>query len=148
MRRENSREELSHLGKHGRRKSKLLAVLRPNGVAVLNGDDPLVAAMAAQVKQQRVVRFGSSPRFDYWEDAVSSQWPERLSFQVHAVVESERAQTQLVGTHWKNSVLAAIAAVHAGGLAIGEVIAAIREVNPRWQGCTSRASVRSDRDSG
>jgi UDP-N-acetylmuramoyl-tripeptide--D-alanyl-D-alanine ligase len=110
-------------------KAELLAKLRPNGLAVLNGDDPLVAAMAAPLTQ-RVVWFGSSPEFDYWAGSVSSRWPERLSFQIHAAAGSEQVQTQLVGTHWKNSVLAAIAAANVCGVALPEAIAAIGSVQP------------------
>jgi len=110
-------------------KAALLASLPANGVAVLNGDDPLVAAMAAPLKR-RVIWFGTSPSFDYWAEGASSQWPGRLSFQVHAGAASERVQTQLVGAHWKNSILAAIAAAHTCGMPLQEAVRAASAVQP------------------
>ncbi len=110
-------------------KAALLARLQPNGIAILNGDDPHVAAMAGSLRQ-RIVWFGSAPWCDYWGDAESSKWPERFSFDVHAEDEHARVQTQLVGNHWKPSVLAAIAAALECGVELSDAVAAIGRVEP------------------
>lgn len=59
-------------------KARLLDALRPGGIAILNGDDPRVRAMAARCRH-RVMLFGCSPDFDLWASQVSSQWPARLA---------------------------------------------------------------------
>jgi len=110
-------------------KSMLLARLRPNGIAVLNGDDARVAAMAGSV-DQRVVWFGSSPAFDYRAAAASSKWPERFSFQLHAGPESRTVHTRLVGTHWKYSVLAAVAAADLCGVCLDDAITEVARIEP------------------
>jgi len=111
-----------------REKSMLPAALSPGGIAVLNGDDPLVAGMANG--RYRVVWFGSSPEFDLHADELTSGWPERLSFRVHACGGSMRVQTRLIGTHWKNSVLAALAASQACGVPMADAVRAIASVEP------------------
>ena len=110
-------------------KAVLLGSLRPGGLAVLNGDDPYVAAMAAGLKR-RVVWFGDSSSFDYWDEQTSSNWPGRLSLTVHAPEESAAVQTQLVGTHWRHAVLAAIAAAHVSGVPLRDAAAAMGRVAP------------------
>jgi UDP-N-acetylmuramoyl-tripeptide--D-alanyl-D-alanine ligase len=110
-------------------KAALLAQLSPRGIALLNGDDPRVAAMAASVRH-RVVWFGSSPSFDYWTEAASSNWPDRFSFVVHAGAEQAEVTTQLVGTHWSYSVLAAIAAAHLSGVPLADAASAVRQIEP------------------
>jgi UDP-N-acetylmuramoyl-tripeptide--D-alanyl-D-alanine ligase len=88
-------------------KSRLVDALAPRGVAILNDDDPYVRAYQPP-KYARAVRFGRGASSGIWADGIESVWPERLSFTVHQASRSERVQTQLVGTHWVPSVLAAI----------------------------------------
>jgi len=110
-------------------KSILLSRLKRNGIALLNGDDALVAAMAGSLPQ-RVVWFGSSTGFDYQAEAPSSNWPRRLSFELRAGAEHISVRTRLVGVHWKYSVLAAIAAANICGLSLDEAVAAAAEIEP------------------
>jgi UDP-N-acetylmuramoyl-tripeptide--D-alanyl-D-alanine ligase len=115
-------------------KARLLAALRPNGVAVLNGDDPRVAAMGSSTKQ-RVVRFGTSQAFDYWAECISSKWPDCLSFRLHTGLlniseESHWVQSQLVGTHWRHSLLGSLAAAHVCGVPLADAIQAVARVRP------------------
>jgi UDP-N-acetylmuramoyl-tripeptide--D-alanyl-D-alanine ligase len=127
-------KEFRTLDRTAAEKAKLLAALSPNGVAVLNGDDARVADMGAGIKR-RVVRFGTSPEFDYWADSISSAWPARLSFRLHTRNaqgrdEDHRVQSQLVGTHWKNSLLGAFAAAHVCGVPLARAIQAVERVQP------------------
>ena len=112
-----------------REKSQLLSRLGRRGVAVLNGDDPYVAAMAAGCRG-RVLTFGRSPDFDVWASEVSSVWPARFSFRVHRGAESRHVHTKLVGEHWLNSVLAALAAALWHGVDLELAAAALEQVEP------------------
>jgi UDP-N-acetylmuramoyl-tripeptide--D-alanyl-D-alanine ligase len=123
------RKEFRTLDNTAAEKARLLAQLRPNGVAVLNGDDPRVAAMSASLKQ-RIVRFGTSPQFDYWVDSISSNWPRRLSFHLHVGEETHAVQSQLTGIHWRHSLLGALAAAHTCGVPLAAAIQAVQRVQP------------------
>jgi UDP-N-acetylmuramyl pentapeptide synthase len=112
-----------------REKAQLLRPIKGNRVAVLNGDDPLVRAMAKDCRG-RVVLFGQSPEFDVWAGDVSACWPDRLSFTAHAGAESVRIQTQLVGGHWLATVLGALACARACGLSLQQCAAPLRAVSP------------------
>ena len=112
-----------------REKSRLLALLGRRGVAVLNADDPMVAAMA-RGRRCRVVLFGSSPDFDLCASEASAEWPSRLRFRVSNREHSCEVKTQLVGTHWVTSVLAALAAAQACGVPLADSVAQVESVAP------------------
>ncbi len=113
-----------------REKQALIANLSPRGIALLNGDDTRVAAMAAPLKQ-RVIWFGSSPAFHYWAETESSPWPNRFSFILHTGTERAQVITQLVGTQWKYSVMAAVAAAHVSGVPLAEAVATLAQTQPQ-----------------
>jgi UDP-N-acetylmuramoyl-tripeptide--D-alanyl-D-alanine ligase len=110
-------------------KAKLLRFLRPGGTAVLNGDDPMVAAMAGAVRG-RAVLFGGSDRFDVWGCGASSRWPERLQFTACRGEERVAVKTRLVGTHWLSSVVGAVAAATVCGAGFQQAAEAVLEVEP------------------
>jgi len=110
-------------------KSVLLSTLQRAGVAVLNADDPLVAAMSAKTGR-RIVRFGSSPSCDVRADDIRCAFPETLSFDAHAGEESCTVRSQLVGTHWTGSLLAALTVAKLLGIPLREAAAAIGRVRP------------------
>jgi UDP-N-acetylmuramoyl-tripeptide--D-alanyl-D-alanine ligase len=110
-------------------KSQLVGALRSGGTAVLNGDDPHVAQMADSAKH-RIVLFGTSAACTFRADSLSSRWPERFSFRFHAGGESLNVQTRLVGNHWKDSVLGALAAAQVCGVPLAEAVEAISSVDP------------------
>jgi UDP-N-acetylmuramoyl-tripeptide--D-alanyl-D-alanine ligase len=110
-------------------KAQLLSRLGPEGLAVLNGDDPRVLALAAHRRFQ-VQTFGTSPQSDLWASDVSSRWPARLSFCVHRETQSHPVTTRLVGEHWLPSVLAALAAALSCGVDLQSAIPAIERVEP------------------
>ena len=113
-------------------KAKLLRGLKPGGIAVLNGDDPRVAAMADEARRRgcEVVLFGSSPSFDVSGHDATGQWPDRFAVTIRAGSESVRCQTQLVGTQWSVSVLAAVAVAHRLGLTLQQAIEPIEKLPP------------------
>jgi UDP-N-acetylmuramoyl-tripeptide--D-alanyl-D-alanine ligase len=114
---------------HADEKLRLLKALRPGGLAILNGDDPLVAAMRTGPEIRRRY-FAASAAFDVWADEVSSRWPARLGFRVHCGADSATVETQLVGAHWLWSVLAALAAAASCGVPLGDAADAVRQVAP------------------
>ena len=81
-------------------KAQILAAVPRRGVAILNADDERVRRMADGCRC-RVESFGRSPDRDVWADEVSARWPARLALRVHAGDETQRIQTRLVGTHWR-----------------------------------------------
>ena len=99
-------------------KFKVIRSLPHDGIAVLNSDDPYVIAMGAQFKG-KTVTFGTSENAMVRANSICSAWPERLSLTVTWNEESLPLQTQLYGTLWVPSILAALAT----GLALGVPLA-------------------------
>lgn len=110
-------------------KGKLIASLPADGVAILNADEPLVAAMAKQTTA-RVVSYGLSPDASVRASGVSARWPDRLSFTLQLNGESFFVQTQLCGAHWTHAALASIATALQLGLTPAEIIRALASIEP------------------
>ncbi len=108
-------------------KGRLVAALQPDGIACLNADDPLVAAMAARTTA-RVVTFGCSAAADVRAVNVAARWPERLRFDLHVDGRVLPVATRFVGTIMLPNVLAALAAVHASGRDLVAAVAALAGV--------------------
>ena len=117
------------LDEHAYAKSLLLDKLRPGGVAVLNGDDPRVTAMADH-ERFKVRFFGTSSSFNLWANQVTGRWPERLKFYVHSNNETHDVETQLVGTHWLPSVLSALTTATFFNVSLKECITGLNNVEP------------------
>ncbi|MFN2433331.1 MAG: Mur ligase family protein [Gemmatimonadota bacterium] len=113
-------------------KGKLVAALRPDGVAVLNADDPRVLAMIGRCAG-RVVTYGLSPAAGVRATDVRAAWPERLSFTVVASGVAASVQTRLCGAHWVHAALAALAAGESLGVPLAEGARALEAVEP-WRG--------------
>ena len=112
-----------------REKAKLFARLRRGGTAVLNIDDPRLAALAERIPH-RTVTFGGSEAADIRGSGASSTWPKRLHFTVSAGQERRRVRTALVGDHWMPAVLGAIAAAAACNVPLESAVAALEDVQP------------------
>jgi UDP-N-acetylmuramoyl-tripeptide--D-alanyl-D-alanine ligase len=110
-------------------KAELLNAVSARGIAVLNADDPRVRSMA-RARTLRTIFFGSTPQCDVRARAAESRWPDRLRFEVVNGEQSFEVRTQLVGTHWLNSVLAALAAAAACGIPIEAAAQRIGRVPP------------------
>lgn len=110
-------------------KGALVRALSTRGTAVLNADDPLVAAMAAQTPA-RVVRFGFSPKADLRASDASAVWPDRLSFTLHVNGERHRVRTRLLGTQSTASILAAIAVGREMSVPMTDILRAIESFEP------------------
>ncbi|ADG74490.1 UDP-N-acetylmuramoylalanyl-D-glutamyl-2,6-diamin opimelate/D-alanyl-D-alanylligase [Cellulomonas flavigena DSM 20109] len=125
----------AHLGGFGggidavaRAKSEIVAGLLPDGVAVLNGDDPRVRAMA-DVAPGRAVLFGAAPDAEVRVEDVRLDALGRATFRlVHVVGEDRHARDvalRLVGEHHVHNALAAAAASLQVGLTLDEVAAGL-----------------------
>lgn len=115
---------------HAEEKAVLLEALPQEGVAVLNVDDPLVAALAPRARC-RIFRVGRAPDLDLSALAVSGRYPERLSFRArYADGEELPVRTQLIGEHWLPSVLAGLAVAELLGAERARAAAAIGTVAP------------------
>jgi UDP-N-acetylmuramoyl-tripeptide--D-alanyl-D-alanine ligase len=110
-------------------KAKIVEALPGRGLAILNAEDPRVRKMAASCRC-RVKTFGVLPTNDFWADEVSSAWPSRLKMRVHADGETHAVQTNLVGEHWANSVLAALLTASCCGIDLKAAISAVEQVQP------------------
>jgi UDP-N-acetylmuramoyl-tripeptide--D-alanyl-D-alanine ligase len=113
-------------------KSQLLRYLKPGGIAILNGDDERVSAMQHEAGHS-VQRVGTSAGCDFIVSEIRHGWPERLSLTIARrghVEERRRLRTQLVGSHWVPSVLAAVAAAHACGVSMSRAVEVIERVPP------------------
>lgn len=110
-------------------KGKLVASLPKDGLAVLNADDPFVSSMATRCAG-RVITYGTAPQAMVRATDVRSLWPERLTFTVHWGDESHLVHTQLCGTHWVHSVLAALAVGLSLGVPLKTAVEGVKAVAP------------------
>ncbi|MBC3191327.1 UDP-N-acetylmuramoyl-tripeptide--D-alanyl-D-alanine ligase [Pseudonocardia sp. C8] len=136
----------AHLGEFGSRagiaaaKGELVEALPPGdlpgergGVAVLNADDDLVAAMATRTPA-RVVTFGRSAGADVRAEEVRTD-AGRASFRLVTPAGEADVALQLVGEHQISNALAAAAVALELGATPGQVAAALSAAVPasRWR---------------
>jgi len=105
-------------------KAELVESLPPDGTAILNADDPKVAAMA-QRTSARVFLYGTSPGCDVQGLDLDSRGLEGIAFTLKCGGRSTRIQTHLPGRHLLHNALAAAAAGLVEGLALDDVVTAL-----------------------
>lgn len=112
-----------------RGKAELVEALPPDGIALLNADDPRVRAMADRTRA-RVVRFGSAPEAALRATAVSADGLDGSTFTAH--YEGERAEVRfpLPGTHLVTCALAGIGAALALGVPLEDAAVAVGTLEP------------------
>lgn len=110
-------------------KAQLLEAQSPEGLAILNADDPRVHGMAAHCRP-KVKTFGRSAGTDLRADEIRSRWPGRLTLRVRDRSETVLVHTNLVGEHWVNSVLAALLAAKTCGIPLAVAAAELARVEP------------------
>jgi len=129
----------AHVGEFGgkemtaRAKSELVQALpsaADGGVAVLNADDVMVAAMA-DVTPARVVTFGAGPGADVRAHGVTLDPHGRPRFVLHAGLLAAPVSLQTHGAHQVSNALAAAAVALALGMALDDVAAALSAAEPR-----------------
>ncbi len=123
-----SRTHLERLGtieRIAQAKAELVEALPADGVAILNGDDPLIRPMAAKTKA-RVIYYGLDPGCDIWASDVESHGLEGISFLIHHCGQSIRAQLPSLGRHNVYTALAAAAVGLVEGESWDEIVAGLR----------------------
>ncbi|MCJ7811608.1 MAG: UDP-N-acetylmuramoyl-tripeptide--D-alanyl-D-alanine ligase [Dehalococcoidia bacterium] len=117
-------ERLGTLEAIAQAKAELVESLPVDGWAVLNGDDPLVAAMAERTSA-RVALFGESPQCSVRGTVLSTSGLEGISFRLTCDDESVDVSAPLPGRHNLYNALAAATVGLANGLSLQEVAAAL-----------------------
>lgn len=130
---------LAHAGEFGgidatrRAKSELVAALRPDGVAVLNLDDPNVAGMA-ELTEAAIVGFGHSPAAEVRATEIDVD-AGGTSFRVEADGASHPVRLRILGEHHVMNALAALAVVRELGVPVADAIRTLESVTraERWR---------------
>lgn len=112
-------------------KSQLLKYLRGRGCAVLNQDNPHIAAMTVS-PGTRVLRFGKDEQVDLRLLNAESRWPERLKLVILFKGNRHEVETRLAGTHWVNTIMASLATANHCGIAMPDALEIIRSIEPFW----------------
>ena len=108
-------------------KAELVESLQTGGLAVLNADDPRVAAMASRT-QAPVISYGRASTADIWADELTASGIDGVSFTVHRGDEQARAQTRLIGAHSVYAALAAVAVAMRLGVPFADAVARLERV--------------------
>jgi len=95
-----------------RGKGELISALPPEGVAVLNADDPYCPLWLDLAAKRRVIRFGLGADADVRAVDIEDL-PQSLAFTLQLLNDSARVQLPLVGRHNLYNALAAAAVGHA-----------------------------------
>ena len=119
-------ERLGSLEAIAAAKAELVESLPPDGVAILNGDDPAVATMTARTKAA-TLSYGTSAACDVRGVDVDSQGLEGISFVIEHASDKVRVRTRLPGRHTIHNALAAVAAGLAEGMSMAEVADALAD---------------------
>ena len=128
----------AHVGEFGGReqialaKGEIVEALPADGTAVLNADDPLVAAMASRTRA-RVVTFGLAGDVRYGDLELDTLG--RPGFALVHGQEEHRVQLLQTGAHQAQNAAAAAAMAVAAGFPLADVATALSEVAAasRWR---------------
>ncbi len=102
-------------------KAELVDALPADGVAVLNGDDERVLAMAKRCRG-RVITYGLGARNEVRADRVETHGLDGTSFRLHLNGEVFHVKVPLIGGHAVQLALAGFAVGHALGMHISEML--------------------------
>jgi UDP-N-acetylmuramoyl-tripeptide--D-alanyl-D-alanine ligase len=110
-------------------KAEMVRLLRPSGIAVMNGDDPNVVWMRTETRA-RVVTFGFGESNEVRATNITVDWPNGLCFTLHAAGETRLMKTRLLGKHMAYPILAAVAVSILEGFTLDQVISALEVLPP------------------
>ncbi|WP_410810961.1 UDP-N-acetylmuramoyl-tripeptide--D-alanyl-D-alanine ligase [Micromonospora sp. 067-2] len=120
----------SHIGEFGSQeiialaKGELVEALPPDGLAVLNADDPRVDAMASRTRA-RVVRYGEAPDADVRAEDVTLDDRGRPSYTLVTPEGSAPVRLGLTGRHQVGNTLAAAAVARELGMPLADLATAL-----------------------
>ncbi len=107
-------------------KTELVESLPPDGIAVLNGDDHRVRAMALRTSA-RVVFYGLGPDNHVRAEQVSTDGLKGTSFWLTVAGERFFVKVPFVGAHGVQVALVALAVGHACGMHISEMLTGLQD---------------------
>ena len=111
----------------------------PEGVAILNYDDPWVREMANST-QARVFFYGLDPHADLWADGVEGLGLEGIRFRLHFRNETIHLRVPLIGRHSVHTALRAAAVGLVEGLTWQEIYTGLRSTHTQLRMMTVKAS--------
>lgn len=111
-------------------KSELVQALPsgPDGIAILNYDDPLVRDMADKTKA-RVLYYGLNSHADIWADEIQGKGLKGIRFRLHYQDQSVLMEVPILGRHSVQTILRAAAVGFSEGLSLDEVTAGLMNSN-------------------
>jgi len=120
-------ERLGTIERITQAKTELVQALPPEGIAILNYDDPRVLPMAQQTRAQ-VLTYGLSPEANLWASDVSSAGLEGTRFVFHYQGETLHVRIPLLGRHSVHTALRAALVGLAEGLDWEEIIGGLQSL--------------------
>jgi len=116
-------------------KGVLVESLRPDGIALLNADDPAVMSMAARTRA-RIITFGTGTDCHYRISGVSASFPERMRMSISCTRGEFEISTRFTGKHFSVPAAAAFAAAVELGLDPETAAAGISSFDPPFNRCS------------
>jgi UDP-N-acetylmuramoyl-tripeptide--D-alanyl-D-alanine ligase len=110
-------------------KANAVRCLPPNGVAVLNRDDPNVFWMAGHTRA-RVVTFGFGEGSHVRASDARIVWPGGTRFRLHVAGEEREVTVRLLGRHMVRAALAAVAVALEEGHRLDDILPRLAELRP------------------
>jgi UDP-N-acetylmuramoyl-tripeptide--D-alanyl-D-alanine ligase len=109
-------------------KSELVEALppAPEGIAILNYDDPYIRPMQSRTKA-RVFFYGMTPEADLWVDRVDGMGLEGIRLRMHYKNETLHLRVPMIGRHSAETVLRAAAVGLVEGLTWDEIVRGLQE---------------------
>jgi UDP-N-acetylmuramoyl-tripeptide--D-alanyl-D-alanine ligase len=110
----------------------------PEGVAILNYDDPLVRSMAEST-QADVMFYGLSTEADLWADEVEGLGLDGVRFRIHYRDDEIHLRVPMIGRHSVQTALRAAAVGLSDGLTWQEIVEGLRSNQPQLRLVAVRA---------
>ena len=97
----------------------------PQGIAILNYDDPLVREMAEKTRA-KVFYYGMNPAADLWADEIVGMGLDGVRFRLHYGSDDFHLRVPMIGRHSVHTALRATAVALVDGLSWEEIIGGLR----------------------
>lgn len=120
-------ERLGTIERVAQAKAELIEALPDDGVAVLNADEPLVAAMSG-LTRARVFLYGLNRDCDLWADEIVGEGMDGIRFRFHFQGETVHVRVPLLGRHSVHTALRAAAVGLVEGLNWEEIVTGLQDV--------------------